>query len=262
MSYVCLLNELKLPEAAVRRLERLEDLARIHKDLIEGLTRTADAESSYKALEKVLDGDDMAMLACQLHAACLTRGYYREKGIADRVFLDTMGCFSRFLRETEHRTGKLCFDRGWWSYRQLSMRLFRIGQLEYELVAEPLVISLHIPSDALLTAEAVDASLAEARVFLRDHFPAYAYAPIGCESWLLSPSLRPYLGPDSRIRALQDRFEVTHADPEPKDVWEWLFRVPEETPVGELPEGTSLQRSVKQHLLAGGSIGVARGTMK
>jgi len=261
MNITNLLRELELPASVVCLLENRRHLFSAYQDLIEGLTESA-AAASYQALEKALGEDDMAMLACQLYAALQTREKYYALGISNEIFLDTMGCFRRFLLETERRTNKLCFDRGWWTYRQLSLKLFRIGQLEYELLQQPHAVSLHIPSDACITPEEVDRSLTAARAFLCRYFPDYAEAPIGCESWLLSPALREHLGSDSRIRAFQDRFLLLHTDPEPKDVWEWLFAAPLDTPVEELPEQTSLQRSVKQHLRAGGSIGVARGVIK
>ena len=48
---------------------------------------------------------------------------------------------------------------------------------------------MHIPSDSRLEPELVDASLAEARVFLEKVFPEYAQSPMTCHSWLLSPML-------------------------------------------------------------------------
>lgn len=262
MNFTGLLKELNLPSDVTRKLEEYRHLFPAHKELILGMTAHPGAAEAYAQLEKVLGGDDMAMLACQVYGASLIREKYRAMGIGDDVFLDTMGCFRRFLGETLHRTGKLCFDRGWWTYRQLSMRLFRIGQLEYEMLQDPHVISLHIPSDSKITVQEVDASLLAARAFFADHFPDYAEAPIGCESWLLSPALREHLDGESRILAFQNRFFILHADPEPGDVLEWLFSVPEDTAVENLPENTSLQRKVKKYMLSGGKIGVARGVLK
>ena len=261
MDFTKLLNDLDLPFDVPSLMEERRHLFSAHADLIAGMTVYPGATEAYAELEKALGDDDMDMLACQLYAASRTREKYRIMGISDRIFLDTMGCFRRFLMETERRTGKVCFDRGWWSYRQLSMRLFRVGQLEYEMLQEPHAISLHIPSDSRITPEEVDASLLSAREFFTRHFPDYAEAPIGCESWLLSPVLREHLDFDSRILAFQNRFMILHADPEPNDVLEWLFSVPDDTAPEDLPETTSLQRKVKKHMLSGGSIGVARGVM-
>ena len=262
MEYTKLLRDLKLDAPVKELLEQRRDLFPTCMEQILGLTDHSCAASSYKSLEQKLGGDDMGMLACQLRAAVRTRQLYREAGISDRVFLDTMGCFRRFLSETEQRTGKLCFDRGWWSYRQLSMRLFRLGELEYEMLQEPHAVSVHIPSDSHILPEKVDRSLEQLPAFLAEHFPGYTDAPVGCESWLLSPALRLFLREGSNIRAFQDRFFLIHVVDEAPDVLEWLFRVPFGTPVSAFPERTSLQRDIKKYMLEGGTVGVARGILK
>lgn len=262
MEFSNLLHEIGLPFDVVQALEDRRHLFEAHRELILSITDSATSEASNKALRMLLGDDDMGIMACQLYAATHTRELYRAKGIDDQIFLDTLGCFRRFLVETEIRTGRVFFDRWWWTFRQLSMRIFRIGQLEFEMMREPFAIAMHIPSDSKITSENVDASIAAARAFFAKYYPEYAQAPFGCESWLLSPTLRGLLGPDSRIGAFSDRFMLIHVDPDPKDVWEWLFRASEDTPVEELPETTSLQKKVKYYLLEGGSIGVARGILK
>ena len=262
MEFSKLLKDLNLPDTVIQALENRRDLFRVHHDLIVAMTKQETASSACQDLMKAMGEDDLGLLACQLYAACMTRENYRRAGVSDSIFLDTMGCFRRFLYEAERRTGRMWFDRGWWTWRQLSMRIFRIGQLEYELFEDLHAIAMHIPSDSDISGENVDRSIDQAKAFVPRYFPDYADAPFGCESWLLSPSLRDFLEDGSRIRAFQDRFFLIHVDPQPKDEWEWLFAVPEDTPVDQLPERTSLQRKVKKHLLSGGSIGVARGILK
>lgn len=262
MEFTKLMHDLNLPDAVIQKLEARRDLFDIHHDLILNLTKQETAPSACQDLLKVMGGDDIGLMACHLYAAVRTRECYHVAGIGDDIFLDTLGCFRRFLFEAERRTGKMWFDRGWWTWRQLSMRIFRIGQLEYELSGDSHSVSIHIPSDSVITPENVDESIRQAKAFVADNFPDYADAPFGCESWLLSPALLPYLKEDSRIRSFRERFMLIHIDPEPNDVWEWLFASPNDTPVEHLPERTSLQRKVKNHLLSGGSIGVARGILK
>lgn len=262
MEFTNLLNDLNLPDEVIQALENRRDLFCVHHDLIVAMTQRETAASACQALLKTMGEDDMGLLACHLYAAAMTREKYRLAGMDDNIFLDTMGCFRRFLCEAERRTGKMWFDRGWWTWRQLSMRIFRIGELEYELYDDPHAVAMHIPSDSDISAENVERSIGQAKAFVPRYFPDYGEAPFGCESWLLSPSLRDFLEDGSRIRAFQDRFFLIHVDPQPKDEWEWLFASPEDTPVEELPERTSLQRKVKKHLLSGGSIGVARGILK
>ena len=235
--------------------------AGVPESVIAMLTDFDRAEEGYNALSGLLGDDDMAVLACQLEAAALCCDKMMARGVPEQVMVDTMKCFSRFLGETLHMTGEEKFDREWWTWRQTGGRLLRIGELEYELVPEHKAVSLHIPSDAVFTPENVDASLSAARELLGKVYPDYRDADYVCDSWLLSPELGKLLRPGSNIASFQNRFRITKVEPAAKDFYGWLFRVKEDTPVEELPELTSLQRSVKQHVLSGGSIGVAWGTM-
>lgn len=210
-------------------------------------------------------GDGVEELAEQLLTALKNREEGPWQGLPEKVWLDTMKCFSRFVNEHRRSCGCDGFDRGFWTTRQIGAKLFRIGQLEYELKEEmgEKLISLHIPSDTRMDMALLDESVAQARQFLRDYFPDWAGAPMECESWLLSPALVPLLPEGSHILAFQRAFEIISLDPEPNDVLEWVFQLTENqqkhTALEDLPETTSLQRSMKAFLRSGGRVGVARG---
>ena len=261
MEYEELLETLALPPRVVRVLEQRLPLALSLRQQALALTDRNAAPEAYRALAEILGQDDMGMLACQLLAAAESQTRWEEMGIPQRIFLDTMGCFPRFLEETWVRSGRYCFDRGWWTWRQLSRTLFRVGALEYELQYPEGAVSLHIPSDADLSPESVDESLSRARAFLGRFFPEFAGKPMVCESWLLSPALGALLPEGSRILAFQRRFSIERVEENAMDCLEWLFSAQEDTPLTELREDTSLQRSVKKLLLAGGRIGTARGVL-
>ena len=221
------------------------------------------AADAYSELKAALgdDSDSIRMLYCQLTAACYTWEEYRKKGIPEKIFIDTMKCFPRFIGECLEKTGNLAFDRGWWTWRQLSLSLFRIGALEYEFQThkgEP-VIELHIPSDGDLSKDAVDASFREAQKFFQTFYPEYPYEKYTCTSWLLSPALRELLPENSRILAFQSRFQDIKADLGDLGFLEWLFQAPETVRYEDLPEHTSLQKKAKVLLLSGGSIGASCG---
>lgn len=233
---------------------------------LERLTMPETAQEAYLSLKEVLgeDPDGLAMLYCQLEAARQVYRRYQEKGIPERIFVDTMRCFPRFIAECEKKDGRLLFDRGWWSYRQTSMCLFRIGALEYEFrkhEGEP-AVALHIPSGADLSEPAVNDSLEQAGRFFQTHYQDYKYSRYICISWLLSPALEPLLSETSRIRSFQQRFEIVQTYPENMEFIELLFQVPRTAPYGSLPETTSLQRGVKALLLGGGMVGSAYGTLE
>ena len=150
------------------------------------------------------------------------------------------------------------------TYRQLSLDLFRVGALEYQISEQRTsgTIGIHIPSDADLSGESVDDSLRRAGVFFRTYFPELKYDRYACDSWLLSPALKNLLPESSHIRSFQERFRILEVDQEDRGYMEWLFRAPREAEYGGLPGKTSLQRNVRGHLLQGGTVGSAYGVMK
>lgn len=214
---------------------------------------------------RVCLGEDprgISMLRAHLLCAMDTREAYRARGISDRVFRDTMGCFPRFVAEYRAMEGVPGFDRAFWTPRQLSMRLFRLGELEYELL-DGGEVGLHIPSDASLERAGLRASWEEAQAFFRRFEPAYAGAPVRCESWLLSPVLREILPADSRILAFQAWFRTERVFPEDDACLRWVFGLSEDRRVdpAQLPGRTSLQRGLRAYLMRGGHGGAALGTL-
>ena len=190
------------------------------------------------------------------------------KDLPENVWLDTMKCFTRFVREHEASCGTYAFDRGFWTTRQINARLFRIGELEYELLetdGNP-SIALHIPSDVRLEGSLLNASVNDARSFLKTYFPKWQDAPITCESWLLSPELKQMLPSMSRILRFQQAFDLCPAGEDEKEaVLQWVFRLTPEmqknASLRELPENTVLQRNMKRHLLSGGKVHAAQGVL-
>ncbi len=254
-------RKLDLPEEVIGTLlvtEVPENLA--------PLCRLCNPESYAAAtemLEQYEDKTGFLKLKVMLSAARLTLSQYREKGIAEDLFWDTMKCFSRFTKEHRTSYGTYGFDRAFWVGRQLSMLLFRLGTLEYEMVTQENVrmISVHIPSDAALTPESVDASLAMAKDFFARHYPAFSDVPYFCHSWLLAPCLTHLLPASSRICAFQARFDIQRTYPDAESYKQWVFQNPRLAPA-EFSEKTSLQRAIKSYVLAGGKVGEGYGVLR
>ena len=222
-------------------------------------------ENASKELRERLNDDQNGykILNTLLEIACDTYETYKEKGISEKVFVQTQKCFLRFALEHKESFGVFGFDRFYWVGRQLSLLLFRIGELEYEMVTldGKNAISLHIPSDAILTDEKVDNSLKEAREFINTYYPEYNGAIYYCSSWLLSPALKDLLNENSKILKFASRFNVTKHEEEPEDYKIWVYGKLNLEPK-DFAEKTSLQRNVKKHVLAGGKIGEAFGILK
>lgn len=258
---------IQLPEEACGRVfeeyEKIK-LAEMERQL-NSLMERKTAEKAYHHLVNCLgkDSDNMKMLMCQLVCACRDYDRYKELGISDEIYFDTMKCFTRFLGERRMRTGEILFDRGWWTYRQVSMVLFRIGELEYELTnfEGKDAVSIHIPSDAAFVLENVEVSLRLAADFIQRVYPEYAQAEYFCESWLLSPRLAELVKETSNIRKFQKLFIIKKDMPEDTEYMEWMFGKESGTSLEELPENTSLQIKTKELMKNGRNIGAGVGIL-
>lgn len=214
------------------------------------------------------DSDSIKILACMLQASADVYEIYRQKGISDEIYFDTMKCYTRFIDETCRMTGRLYFDRFWWTTRQAGGHLFRIGELEYEMkhLADRVVIGMHIPSDADLSPAAVDRSLQGAKAFFADYYPHLKNAEYRCHSWLMDSTLKGMLNESANIVRFQERFEIFDKGEVSTDFLEWLFHTrksdAEAPDFSILPENTSLQRNIKKHLVSGGVIRDAYGKLK
>ena len=202
---LALAREILLPEAVIADLSAALP-AEIPDSLCLPLTRPEQAFSHWKELVSqpaFCDERGIHLLGIYLTAACHTRKLYQSIGIPDSIFLDTMGCFSRFLQEAQARSGRFHFDRGFWAWRHLCCRLFRLGTLEFEyrtvgtapslpaqLQPDSPVLFVHIPSNARLFQPTLSDSYQKAALFFAKYAPALCTSgppqAILCCSWLLS----------------------------------------------------------------------------
>lgn len=221
-------------------------------------------EKAIEGITKYLAPDEygLKMLTCQLHAACYTYVKYKDKKISDEIFIGTMKFFSRFLYYYNEIYGEYKYVWGWWAVRQISMQEFRIGDLEYEMTIEDNKkwISIHIPSDANIASSNLRKSYLEARDFFSDYYPEFANVDMICGSWLLAPALRTILPGSSKIIQFQNSFQLTSQEEDSLGFLDWVYGR-RDIPFENLPEETSLQRKLKNHLKNGGKVEWANGTL-
>ena len=246
--------------------ERLAESLGIDRDFVQKGGDSVWAE--IHGQEKPEDDNGAGILIRQLMIAADSRKYGAWRDIPEEIWMETMKCFPRFISEHRRSYGRDGFDRYGWTTRQIGAKLFRIGELEYELTEDKegrKEIGLHIPSDAKLEAERMNASLEKADAFIRERFPEWAGAPKTCESWLLSPALKDLLPEGSRILRFQEAFELEETYPEDDAALEWVFYVAEgqrkELDISRLPENTSLQRKMKAMIMKGGKPGAGKGVL-
>ena len=209
------------------------------------------------------DTDNIGILACMLKASADAYAVYQAKGISDEIYFATMKCYPRFIDETYKMTGKLYFDRYWWTTRQAGCHLYRIGELEYEMkhINNAVVIGIHIPSDADFSPLAVDSSLKHSKQFFAKYYPELSHAEYRCHSWLLDRQLRTMLKENSNILSFQNRFEIFDEGEISTEFIEWVYHT-KSTDYTTLSERTSLQRNIKKHLLSDGVIRNTYGKLK
>jgi len=225
-------------------------------DLICHVEGLLNPESAEKVCEAIKSEIGEKVLALQLTAALYCRKLYAQNGINKQIYIDTMKCFSRFVGEHKKTFDHYGFDRGWWTWRHVSMQIFRLGVLEFEKIikdGKPM-LSVHIPSDSKMTREALDASYRMAVDFFND----YDFEGFYCSTWLLCPKLKALLPSNSRILNFMEDYAITEAYEDSNSFMRWVY-VKKYPNNDSLPEDTHLQRAIKAHLQAGGTIGGAAG---
>lgn len=250
-------NKINAPQELLEYVGR--QLAPIR--VLKALTDIDTAADAYTQLKSTLgdDADGFKMFACMIEAATITYKRYCAIGIDDKIFTDTLSCFTRFAEEHLASYGRLGFDRGWWAYRQLSCVLFKIGELEYEYRDKEQTVHLHIPTGADISVAQCKKSLNDFTEFTSKYFPNKNH-PIVCGSWLLSPALKELLPRESKIVKFQSCFEITEWNKTENDFLQWVYGRTD-IAYNDLLESTSLQRNMKAYLLNGGTIGSARGKL-
>lgn len=182
----------------------------------------------YKALEEIpisdaitLEGYDPSCgdgkrnLLSFLYFAHLLEKRYAEKGISGEIFLHTMGDIVTWTNTWSQIKGGLYLGELSWLANHLSMRLFRLGRLQFCMGQDKdrgNVIEIHIPEGAPLDPVECRTSIEQAKTFFAEFFPEFEYAYFSCHSWLLDSTVGEYLGENSNITKFRNLFEIIRED--------------------------------------------------
>lgn len=231
------------------------------------------AAQEAERLGKLYSNETLMELTYHLYAAFLCwNTIYLPQGISYEIYIDTMKCFTRFLEETRKIISTYKFNRGFWTWRYTSGLIYRIQELEFELVAPPhkikavglagkKYISVHIPSDANLSHEIISKNYLEVKFFLKKHFPSYEQVPFVTSTWLLSPKLKDWLKEKSNLRLFASDYDLVKTSPDSDEGVPWVFNSIS-ADILNYPEETSLQKAAKKWMMSGGHIGSALGILK
>jgi hypothetical protein len=201
-----------------------------------------------------------------------TAEYHRSRGIPEDVSRRTLADIGRNAAVYRRRHGVGGMNAAWWPLLHLRGELYQLGRLQFQrntlgnrtggsVAAAGLpfgpgspTLSLHIPDFfGPLDPRDCDRSLELAREFFPRYFPREPYMIASCHSWLLDPQLRAYLPQDSNIVRFQQRFTLAYSSPEKadRDVIGFVFG-DDALPVDRLPQRSTLERAVVEHLRSGG----------
>ncbi|MEU6377920.1 acyltransferase domain-containing protein [Streptomyces sp. NPDC046909] len=208
-----------------------------------------------------------------------TRAYHHAHGIPADISRRTLADLGRHMALHRRRYGTCGVRSPQWLTLHFRGELYQLGRLQFQRAnlwrraastfatagmnaAEGTpCLDIHIPEFlGPLSPAACDRSLALARAFFAEHYPAEEYRTAMCHSWLLDPQLKQHLPADSNIVRFQERFRIARQDTEPADTEpvQFVFGDPE-LPVAGLPRRTTLERAIGDRLRAGGHWYIGRG---
>jgi hypothetical protein len=188
----------------------------------------------------------------------------------------TLADLGRQLALYRRMRGRGGLDTQWWLVRHWRGALFELGRLQfgpYRIAAGndssevwyeddvaarmgsgfrrgDLAIAVHVPETGPLDPVACDSSFIWARNFFREHWPEHEFRIATCISWLLDDQLREYLTEDSNLVRFGKRFRlVPGCVDDDVEVFKFVFKVG--APTTDVPQTTSLERAIVEHLRAG-----------
>ena len=160
---------------------------------------------------------------------------YAEKGIPDEILYETIKDIRIWTDLWSEIKGELFLGQVFWLKYHLTMKLFRIGRLqfchtmagkaypEHGIAETDGTLDVHIPADGRMDIDECLRSFAMAKEFYAKYYPEKQYTYFNCHSWLLDRTLKKYLPPDSNIIRFGDLFERI-SDDVTDDLFRYIFR--------------------------------------
>lgn len=199
---------------------------------------------------------------------------YEEKGIPREILLDTLRDLVLWTVAWSEKEGMLCLHEQGWMKRHVTMRVFRIGRLQFSpgnaktdiavkgvSKGEP-ILEIHVPADGPMDyAQCLD-SIRRAKEFYAKYYPEYSYRCITFHSWLLDASLQEILNEESNVLKFQKLFDtvkVEVSDAILRYVFDWTVTR------GTLPQAvctSGFAQRVKDRMLSGQDFYLTYGVLK
>ncbi len=199
---------------------------------------------------------------------------YDEAGIDEEILMGTLNDIKIWCEVWSEIKGGLYLGELPWLSHTFKMKLFKIGSLEYYLgvAGEDFseygiskgenVIEVHIPKGADLSLESCKKSLGMAKEFFDKYYPEHKYEYFTCHSWLMDPTLKEFLKPESKIMQFQNLFNVIKKDKNDAILrYTFKWNTTKGT-LGGTPAASSFAEKVKKYVLSGGEFYEGYGIIK
>ena len=281
-----LATKIDFPEEAILYLESCHDKLISDPELYSELFRAMDmfflnSDRSYTSvIEKIAERSGVHKYTVEIIMLMLAAKplhyMYRQKGISDEIYYDTMTDLRCKLFECKNVYGIWGTFVGFWYHNPVyKCNLFKLGRLEYEKRTLPIkeygsflkegdtVYSCHIPSAGPLTPESVIDSLKRAHDFFKPELKN-GILPIFCSSWMLcTDHYEKVYRKGSNLSAFYEMFDVieTSVDNSNHNFWRIFNMEFSRETLHDAPESTTLQRNFKKFLLEGNDMGNGKGLL-
>ena len=205
-------------------------------------------DAFYAALETIEVPEDASLasydLKCQdgkrnllffLYFCEDLKNRYEEKGLPEEILMDTLNDVVVWTETWSGVKGELFLGELGWLSNHFSMRLFRLGRLQYAfgridqdvpamgVVKGQNIMEVHIPAIGRFPKEMCAASVEKAKAFFAQYYPDYEFHHFTCHSWLLDPTLKTLLPAGSNILDFQALFMHVRDD-ESDAILRYVFR--------------------------------------
>ena len=168
--------------------------------------------------EKLKKLSALEKLAAVLYTLPAVYGNYKKHDIPEDIFFDTFSDIKVWCDNAFEQYGVKGLVNIHWLAKHLSMKIFKIGRLQYEFSKFAILphvgiknvlkcpyrlgekcVTLHIQQGEKLDTRRCFDSLKSANAFFEKYFPDYKYRCYTVITWLLNPDLENVLGSDSNI---------------------------------------------------------------
>ena len=230
----------------------------------------AAIDSLEKPYAALFEDDDK--LKGLLYALCKCQDFYDDgikRGIDRDILIETMQEIRRHS-VSYHRNSngeRLGIYQIKWAGTVLSGKMYCLGRLEFEMkksgrawdkngvAVGDYVMGLHVPrTGGPMTDSEVSRSFKLADAFFAEYFPDFDYKCYSCKSWLLDPTLRTLLPPESNIIRFLDRFDVIETEETTSGLTIIFGAGTNYENVLSKNATTSLQTAVQRHVQNGGKL--------